>query len=206
MKPLTTLLSSAALFVATLAGPAAAATTAPDALVKSTSEQVLAVVKDAGDSQHIVAKAEPLVAPHFDFARMTQLAVGRAWASASGAQKEALQKQFRNLLIRTYAVALAKGARRDVNLTVSPLAGPPAGDEVTVHTQVRGEDGQTIPIDYQLEKAADGWKVFDVTVAGISLVTNYRGTFAAEIEKSGVDGLINALAEKNKSLATGKAS
>ena len=197
--------ASALLLVTTLAGPAAGAGTAPDALVKSTTEQVLAVVKESGDAQRIVARAQPLVAPHFDFARMTQLAVGRAWATTSAAQKQALEKQFRDLLIRTYALALAKGARQDVNLTVSPLAAPPAGDEVTVHTQVRGEDGKPIVIDYQMEKAGDGWKVFDVTVAGISLVTNYRSTFAAEIEKSGVDGLINTLAEKNKSLATGKA-
>jgi phospholipid transport system substrate-binding protein len=203
MKPIT-ILASAALWLAGAmwASRAAQAETAPDVLVKTTTEQVLALIRDGSDHRRLAERAQPLVVPHFDFARMTRLAVGKGWAKASPGQQQKLQDEFRDLLVRTYASALANGAGKNFRLSVAPLEAAPKGDEVTVHTRVVGDGGTPVAIDYQLEKAGADWKVYDVVVTGISLVTNYRETFAAEIDKSGVDGLIGVLHEKNKALET----
>src|SRR6266705_823196 len=147
---------------------------------KPTTEQVLALIRDGGDHRRLAERAQPLIVPHFDFSRMTQLAVGRGWSKASPEQQQKLRDEFRTLLVRTYAAALANGAGKNFRLSVAPLEAPPAGNEVTVHTRVCGEGVTPVAIDYQLEKAGGDWKVYDVVVTGISLVTNYRETFAAE--------------------------
>lgn len=181
------------------AAPAADATP-PDALVKTTTEKVLAAIRQNSDQAKLMQLADTEVVPHFDFERMTRLAVGRAWAQATPEQRQALQKEFRELLVRTYTNALAATKNGAATVEMKPLRGQANAAEVTVRTVVSGAGSKPIPIDYQMEKTADGWKVFDVIVDSISLVTNYRDSFAAEVKQSGVDGLITALAEKNKRL------
>lgn len=181
---------------------AVAAELAPDVLVRETSQDVLAIVKkdkeiQAGDKKKIHELVDAKVLPHFDFRRMTQLAVGKFWRQATPAQQEVLVKEFRTLLVRTYSSSLAtyKGQKIDYK----PLRMQPGDTDVTVKTVVTQADGQQpVPIDYSLQKNPDGWKVYDVVVDNISLVTNYRGTFANEIRQSGIDGLIKTLVDKNR--------
>ena len=179
-----------------------AADLAPDALVKKTAEEVLAIVKadkdiQAGNTKKVVELAEAKVLPHFDFTRMTRLAMGKNWSKASDAQKEALTSEFRTLLVRTYSVALAQYKNQTIDYKRLTLA--PTDTEATVRTAVVQSGGQPIPIDYRMAEGAQGWKVFDISIDGVSLVTNYRATFNQTVEQSGVDGLIKSLAEKNKS-------
>jgi phospholipid transport system substrate-binding protein len=173
-----------------------AAQTPPEELVKTTSSEVLSLIKQTSDRQKLLQLAQEKVVPHFDFARMTQLAVGKSWQQASPAQRESLAREFRELLVRTYVSALSAGA----NMTLKYL--PPRGsngDEVVVRTQALQPGRAPIAIDYKMEKQSGGeWKVFDVTVDNISLVTNYRDTFNTTIASSGVDGLIQMLVDKNK--------
>jgi phospholipid transport system substrate-binding protein len=185
-----------------LAGGAALAQEAPDALVRKTTDEVLAIIKadkdlQSGNSRKIVELAEARVLPHFDFARMTRLAVGRNWAQATDAQKEALVKEFRTLLVRTYSTSLTQ--YRNQTIEVKPTKMAPQDQEVTVRTQVIQPGGPPIPIDYAMEKTPQGWKVFDVVVDGVSLVTTYRGSFNEQIQRGGVDGLLKTLAERNRS-------
>lgn len=179
---------------------ATGAETAPDTLVKTTTEEVLAVIKETRDQKQLLRIAETTVLPHFDFARMTQLAVGKGWAKASPEQRQALQKEFRELLVRTYTNALATAEQKEVTLKINPLRADPGSTEVTVKTVVTPAGGKPVPIDYQMAKTPSGWKVFDVTANGISLVTNYRETFNTEISQSGIDGLLKRLTEKNRAL------
>jgi phospholipid transport system substrate-binding protein len=180
---------------------AAAAEMAPDALVKQTSQDVLEIIKSdkdiqAGNKQKIYALVDAKVLPHFDFKRMTQLAVGKSWRQATPAQQDALVKEFRTLLVRTYSVSLSTYKNQIIDY--KPLRMQPSDTDVTVKTVVKQSSGQPVPIDYGLQKNADGWKVYDVVVDNISLVTNYRGSFASEIRKSGIDGLIKVLVDKNR--------
>lgn len=184
-----------------LSAQAQAANTPPDVLVKSTTEEVLAVINKTSDRQQLLQAAELKVLPHFNFRRMTQLAVGKSWSQATPEQQQALEKEFRNLLVRTYTNALAASKKTEASVQVSPLKIEPSSAEVTVKTKVTPSGGKPIPIDYQMESSSSGWKVYDVVVENISLVTNYRETFAAEVRSSGIDGLIRSLAEKNKTLA-----
>jgi len=177
-----------------------AAEMAPDALVKETSQDVLEIVKkdkdiQAGNKQKIYALVDAKVLPHFDFKRMTQLAVGKSWRQATPAQQDALVKEFRALLVRTYSTSLS--TYKNQVIEYKSLRMQPSDTDVTVKTVVKQSGGQPIPIDYSLQKNADGWKVYDVVVDNISLVTNYRGSFASEIRQSGIDGLIKTLVEKN---------
>jgi len=181
---------------------AAAADEAPDALVKRVTDEVLAIIKSdkdlqAGNTQKVVSLAEQKVLPHFDFTRMTRLAVGRNWQQANDAQKESLTKEFRTLLVRTYSTSLS--AYRNQNIEVKPLKMAAGDKEVTVRTQVVQPGGPPIPIDYAMEKADSGWKVYDVVIDGASLVTTYRSSFNDQISKGGIDGLIKALVDRNKS-------
>ena len=181
---------------------AAAADEAPDALVKRVTDEVLAIIKSdkdlqAGNTQKVESLAEQKVLPHFDFTRMTRLAVGRNWQQANDAQKESLTKEFRTLLVRTYSTSLS--AYRNQNIEVKPLKMAAGDKEVTVRTQVVQPGGPPIPIDYAMEKADSGWKVYDVVIDGASLVTTYRSSFNDQISKGGVDGLIKALVDRNKS-------
>lgn len=190
-----------AAFVLSLAAAAFAADRAPDALVKSTADEVLTIIKQdkdiqAGNTRKVVELVEAKVLPHFDFIRMTRLAMGKNWNQASDAQKESLNKEFRTLLVRTYSVSLSQ--YRNQTIDYKPLKVTPEDKEAMVKTAVIQPGGQSIPIDYRMSKTPQGWKVFDISVDGVSLVTNYRGSFNSSIEQSGIDGLIKSLAEKNK--------
>jgi len=179
---------------------ALAADAAPDALVKATVDDVLAVIKQNKDKQALRALAEQKVLPHFDFRRMTQLAVGAPWRQANPAQQQALENAFRTLLVNTYTNALSVSATGSQTVEVKPAQAKSGQDEVIVKTTVKDSGKPPIAIDYLMAKSADGWKVFDVVVENLSLVTNYRGSFASEVSRSGVDGLIKVLDEKNRSL------
>jgi phospholipid transport system substrate-binding protein len=183
-----------------------AADTAPDVLVKTTTEEVLAVIEQTSDRHRLVQLAETKVLPYFDFKRMTRLAVGKSWTQATPEQQQALEKEFRDLLVRTYTNALATGQRKKATVEVKPLRMQPDSAEVTVKTKVTEAGRQPVALDYQMIKTSAGWKVFDVVVENVSLVTNYRASFAEEVSKSGIDGLIKTLAEKNRALAADKVS
>ena len=174
---------------------------APDAMVRRTTDEVLAIIKadkdlQSGNTRKIVELAEQKVLPHFDFARMTRLAVGRSWAQASDAQKEALVKEFRTLLVRTYSTSL--GQYRDQKIEVKPLKIGAQDKEATVRTAVIQQGGPPIPIDYSMEMTDKGWMVYDVVIDGASLVTTYRGSFNDQIQKGGIDGLVKTLQDRNK--------
>ena len=190
---------------ALLAASAGAQDVAPDALVKSISDDVIRIIKQdkdikSGDRAKINQLVDAKVLPHFNFAHMTALAMGRNWPKANAAQQKALIIEFRNLLVRTYSGALA--SYKNEVIEFKPLRAAAGDTDVTVRTQVKRPGMEPIGIDYSMEKTPDGWKVYDVVVGGVSLVTNYRDSFNAEIRASGVDGLIKSLASKNRSLET----
>lgn len=193
----------AALCVFLIAATAGAQDVAPDALIKRISDEVIEIIKSdkdikAGNREKINALVEAKVLPHFNFSRMTALAVGRGWPKANAAQKKTLVDEFRTLLVHTYSGALS--AYKNEVIEFKPLHMAAGDTDVTVRTQVKRSGAQPVSIDYSMEKTPSGWKVYDVVVAGVSLVTNYRDTFNAEIREGGVDGLIKALASKNRSL------
>jgi phospholipid transport system substrate-binding protein len=174
---------------------------APDALVKSITEEVIAAVRQdkgmqAGDTRKLAELVEAKILPHFDFARITQIAMGVNWRRATPEQQEQLIREFRTLLVRTYSGALA--GYRDQVIEFRPLRARPGDTEVTVHSQVRQSGVEPIAIEYDLEKTGSAWKVFDVRVAGISLVATYRSAFAEEVRNHGVEGLISLLSSKNR--------
>ena len=177
--------------------------TAPDVLVKTTVNEVLLVIKQNPERKALHDLAEQKVLPHFDFAAMTRLAVGRHWREASDAQKKALENGFRSLLVSTYVTALSQSAGTNQSVEVKAAEVKPGQDEVTVRTVVREAGRQPVAIDYRMARGAVGWKVYDVVVENLSLVTNYRGSFTAEITRSGIDGLIKTIDEKNRKLAAG---
>ena len=190
-----------ATLLAALVPALAAAQESPDALVKRTTEEILTIIKNdkevaSGNQAKVVALAEEKVLPHFDFERMTRLAVGRNWAQASDAQKQALIKEFRTLLVRTYSSSLSQ--YRNQTIDVKPTKIAAADKEATVRTAVVQQGGPPIPIDYSMEKVDSGWKVYDVVIDGASLVTTYRGTFNDQIQKGGVDGLVKTLQDRNR--------
>ncbi len=186
-----------------LASGAAFAQTAPDSLVKSMVVDVLGVIKTSKDRRQLSAVVDKRVLPNFDFQAMTRLAVGRAWRDASVAQQQALENAFRALLVMTYSQALSQSSAGDTSVEVRPVAVTPADDEVTVKTVVKDASRKPFAVDYRLVKTANGWKVYDVVVENLSLVTNYRSSFASEIARSGMDGLIRALEAKNRQNAAG---
>lgn len=186
------------------AGIAQANDIAPDALVRDAAQDVLAIIKkdkdiQAGSQKKLLDLVEAKVLPHFDFKRMTQLAVGKHWRSAAPAQQDALTNEFRTMLVRTYSNSLS--AYKNQTIEYKPLTMKAGDTDVTVKTQVIQPGGQPVPINYALEKQPNGWKVYDVEVDGVSLVTNYRGSFGSEIGKSGIDGLIKTLVDKNQTAA-----
>ena len=182
---------------------ASAAEVAPDAVVKTTVDEVIAVIKQSKDKRALREIAEQKVLPHFDFRRMTQLAVGRAWRDASPAQQEALEHGFRTLLVNTYTSALTASATGSEAVEVKPVKVAAGQNEVTVKTTIKDAGKQSILVDYRLEKSGEAWKVTDVVVENLSLVTNYRSSFASEVSRSGIDGLIKVLDEKNRTVAKG---
>lgn len=184
-------------FFSSLAGAEAVA---PDVLVKNTANEVLEIVKkdkdiQAGDQKRIFALAEEKILPHFDFERMSRIVLGKHWRSATKEQQDAFVKEFRSLITHTYSSALSK--YRNQTIEYKPLRSQPGDTDVTVKTQILQPGGQPVPVDYSLERDGDGWKVYDVTIEGVSLVTNYRGQFSNEVRQGGVDGLIRKLVDKN---------
>ena len=180
----------------------AAAQVAPDALIKRVASDVVATLKSdkdiqAGNKKKLYDLVETKIATNFDFLRMTSLAMGRNWSKATPEQQKALAAEFKTLLIRTYSGALANYQNHVMEF--KPLKMQPSDTDVTVRTTVTAQGGQPIPIDYNLEKTPEGWRAYDVTVGGVSLVTNYREEFNNAIRESGVDGLIKTLQAKNKS-------
>lgn len=197
----------AVVFAVLLASPVVAQE-APDALVKRVTEEVLEIVRkdrdiQNGSTQKAVELVDQKVLPHFDFRHMTALAVGKDWKKASPAQQQQLTAEFKTLLVRTYSNALT--SYKNQKIVYKPFRMNAGDSEALVRTEVIQPGSKPVPIDYNLEKADAGWKVFDVVVAGISLVTNYRDQFAQEVRNGGIDGLIAAIAGKNKSLAGGGA-
>jgi phospholipid transport system substrate-binding protein len=183
---------------------AAAAVQAPDELINLVSNQVLDAVKadksiQAGDVRKIIALVDEKVIPHINFQRMTSAAVGRYWRQATPEQQERLQSEFKTLLVRTYSGALVQV--RDQTVQIKPSRAANDGNEVIVRSEVRGK-GDPIQLDYRLEKVSGGWKIYDINVLGVWLVENYRNSFAQEIGAGGIDGLINKLAERNKTAAS----
>jgi phospholipid transport system substrate-binding protein len=181
-------------------GPALAADTPPDVLARTTTQDVIAILKQdkdiqSGDMAKVYRLVEAKILPNFDFNRMTQLAVGKHWPRATAKQKQALVTEFRNLLVRTYSTALTAFTTQTVEF--KPLAMKPGDTDVTVRTQILQPGGQPIPIDYSMYKTSFGWKVYDVAIDGVSLVTNYRASFASTIRQQGIDGLIKTLAEQS---------
>jgi len=175
---------------------------APDALVKNVTNEVLDIVRkdkdiQSGSTRKAIELVEAKVLPHFNFARMTQLAMARDWRQASPAQQKVLTDEFRSLLVRTYSKALTEYKNQTIDF--KPFATKPGETDVRVRTEIRQPGGKHIELDYYLEKTNAGWKVYDIEVGGISLVTNYRESFATEVRNSGIDGLIKTLQAKNKS-------
>ena len=191
-----------------MAGLAQAEMVAPDVLVKNTAQDVIAIVKQdkdiqSGDQKKILALVDAKILPNFDFTRMTQLAAGRYWRQATPEQKNALVSEFRTMLVRTYTKAFTQ--YRDQTIDVKPVKLAATDTETTVKTQILKPGGQPTDVDYVMKKSDTGWKVFDVVIEGVSMVTSYRGTFSSQIEQSGIDSLIKSLADMNAKAATMKA-
>lgn len=175
---------------------------APDQLVKNVTNEVLEIVRtdkdiQSGNSKRVIDLVEAKVLPHFNFTRMTQLAMARDWRVAAPAQQKTLTDEFRTLLVRTYSKALTEYKNQTIEF--KPFSMKAGETDVKIRTQVIQSGAKPIPLDYFLEKQPQGWKVYDIEVGGISLVTNYRESFASEVRKSGIDGLIASLQEKNRS-------
>ncbi|HOY01636.1 MAG: ABC transporter substrate-binding protein [Zoogloea sp.] len=203
MNKIASLLAALALSVGVQFNALAVDATAPDALVKSVTDDVITIVRQdkaiqSGDTRKAVELVETRVLPYFDFAHMTRLAVGKDWKQASPEQKTVLTQEFKTLLVRTYSNALTQ--YRNQQIDFKPLKAKPEDTDVVVRTEVRQPGAKPVQIDYNLEKLADGWKVYDVLVAGVSLVTNYRDSFGQEVRTGGIDGLIKSLKDKNKQL------
>lgn len=195
--------------LAALFASAALAQEAPDALVKKGVDDVLNAIKadkelQSGNLDKVMKLAEEKVLPNFDFVRMTRLAVGRAWQQASEPQRESLAREFKNMIVRTYASSLSQ--YRNQVVEVKPVKMAAADTDVVVRTEVKQQGGPPIPIDYSMEKSAQGWKVYDVVVDGVSLVTTYRGSFSDIVQKSGVEGLVKALQDRNMKVGAGGAA
>lgn len=208
MKKIFVLLSGVTMLC--LASGARADIPEPDVLIKNTVHEVLDVVRSdkelrSGNQKKMLELVDAKVLPHFNFEHMTKLAVGKSWRTATPEQKKALMSEFRILLVRTYTKAFT--SYRDQVVEIKPFKLDPAATEVTVKTAIvkPGSSQQPVLVDYDMEKMPDGWKVYDLTVEGVSLVTSYRGTFADQIQQVGVDGLIKTLADKNSTAASNAA-
>jgi len=179
-----------------LAATLAHAQDAPDVVVKKGVDEVLAMIKQTRDQKKLMEVAEARIVQYFDFKEMTRLAAGRSWSQASAAQQEALERGFRTLLVRTYTAALSRTSGQ-AKVDVKPATGQNA-DDVVIKTVATEPGKQPVDIDYRMAKTANGWKVYDVVVENLSLVTSYRSSFQSEIARSGVDGLIKTIDEKNR--------
>ena len=191
------------LLLTVLISSAAVAQEAPDALIQRVTEEVLEIVRkdkdiQNGSTQKVVDLAEKKVLPHFNFQHMTALALGKEWRKASPQQQQQLTAEFKTLLVRTYSNALT--GYRNQRIVYKPFKMNAGDTDVLVRTEVHQPGNKPVQLDYSLEKLDAGWKVYDVNVAGISLVTNYREQFGQEVRNGGIEGLIKAITDKNKSL------
>jgi len=176
----------------------------PDELMKAVTSEVIAILKQdlaAGERTDVARLVEEKILPLFDFQRMTSLAVALNWHRASPKQQGALVAEFRTLLVRTYSVSLS--SYRDQEIVYRPLRAAAGDAEVLVRSSVRRSGAEPLTIDYDMENTPAGWKVYDVKVAGVSLIITYRETFAAAVRDGGIDGLIKALVDKNRQAAAG---
>lgn len=181
--------------------PSFAQDVAPDALVKAITTEVLAAIRQdrgiqAGDPAKIADLVEIKILPLFDFDRMTQIAMARNWRLATPAQQKVLTEEFKTLLVRTYSTALSSYRNQEIEFRPSRMA--PGDTEVTVKSVIKQPGTAPLSMDYDMEKTAASWKVFDVKIEGVSLITTYRETFASKVRESGVAGLIQLLSEKNR--------
>ena len=173
----------------------------PQQVVQQTSEQMITSLKAnksalQRDSNKIYGLVNRILLPHFDFDLIARWALGKYWRQANPAQRERFTAEFRHLLVRTYAKVLLEYSDEKIHYPPSPA--PAAGrDDATVRTEITPRTGAPIPVNYRMHRRADSWKVFDVTVDGVSLVTNYRGTFASQIRDKGIDGMIDSLVQLN---------
>ncbi len=175
---------------------------APDVLIKRVTNEVLEIVRkdkdiQSGDRKKVLDLVDAKVLPHFNFSRMTQLAMARDWRTATPAQQKLLTDEFRTLLVRTYSKALTEYKNQVIDF--KPFAMKAEETDVKVRTQVIQSGAKPVTLDYFLEKQPQSWKVVDIEVGGISLVTNYRESFASEVRNGGIDGLIKSLQAKNRS-------
>jgi phospholipid transport system substrate-binding protein len=199
------LIGLVAVFCAVAVPAGAQNMTPPDALARSVTDEVLAILRadkdiQAGNRKKVVDLVETKVLPHFNFVRMTQLAVGRHWREASPEQRKLLVNEFRTLLVQTYAATLT--AYRDQSIEYRPLRIQPEDTDVVVRSLINQPGGKPVTVDYRMQKGDNGWKVYDVVVGDLSLVQSYRGSFNTEVQKGGIDGLVKALTEKNKQLVS----
>jgi phospholipid transport system substrate-binding protein len=186
-----------------LGAASAPAQDAPDILVKNVTQEVVELIaKDkeirSGSRAKLIDVIEAKVLPHFNFTAMTALALGQNWSKATPEQRKRLREEFKTLLVRTYAGALAAYSEQKFNFL--PLRARPTDTDVTVHVRVMQSGAQPVPIDYSMEKTSTGWKVYDVMVGGVSLVANYRTEFANTVRQAGIEGLITSLHAKNRVL------
>jgi phospholipid transport system substrate-binding protein len=181
-----------------------AAAAAPDALIRDLSAEVLAAIRTdpqlaKGDPVRVEQVVDEKVLPHVDFRKMTRMAVGRGWRDATPEQRDALTREFHQLLIRTYSGALSQV--RDHQVQLRPFRAQPNEKDVVVRTNIVASGSEPVQIDYRLEKTDAGWKIYDVNILGVWLVENYRTQFASEINARGVDGLIKTLSDRNRQLS-----
>ena len=179
---------------------------APDVLARVVTDEVVKILRTdkelaAGNQKKVAEIIETKVAPHFEFTSMTRLAMGRNWKQATPEQHKALSQEFRTLLVRTYTTAFTQ--YKDQTIEYRPVKLAPGESDVVVKSLIKQPSGQPVSVDYRMEKTDTGWKVYDVKIEGISLVENYRNTFNSEVQRSGIDGLIKSLADKNKSSQAG---
>src|SRR3954468_4216142 len=206
MKSMNALFAGLLLAVTTLASQAQEI--APDALAKKVTDEVVEVLRadkdiQAGNTKKLLALVEAKILPHFNFPHMTRLAVGAPWRQATPAQQQSLTTEFRALLVNTYTSAFSQ--YRDQTIEYRPFKMAAGDTDVVVRSLIKQKTGaDPIDINYSMEKVDGAWKVYDVVIAGVSLVQNYRSSFASEIQKSGVEGLIATLSAKNKTLASGR--
>jgi phospholipid transport system substrate-binding protein len=203
MKPIIQLIAAATATVAF--ATSAIAAEAPDALVKRISADVIDTVKadkdiQAGNRNKIMDLVNSKILPHVDAEKMTQQAAGRFWRQASPEQQKALTKEFTTLLVYTYSGALSTIKNETVEF--KPMRAEAGATDVEVRSQVNVARGEPITLNYRLANGPQGWKIYDINVLGAWLVETYKGTFASEISKGGVDGLIKKLAERNQQLAS----
>jgi phospholipid transport system substrate-binding protein len=208
MKPIAQLIVTAAVAAfstSVIAAPAAATSEAPDVLVKRVSTDVIDAVKadkdiQAGNSRKIIDLVNTKILPYVDSEKMTAQAAGRFWRQATPEQQKQLSEEFRQLLIYTYSGALSQ--IKNETIEFKPFRADPADTEVEVKSQVNLARGEPITLNYRLSKGSQGWKIFDLNVLGAWLVETYKSTFASEISKGGVDGLIKKLHDRNQQLAS----